>query len=70
LAIPREIKYAEVVHLKKSTHVGAFTKLEIPATIATTIEATIHQTHSALPGIGKRAPAGQSERGVVISVLL
>ena len=42
----------------KSTQEPASTTSEKPATIAMMIAVTSHQNHSALPGIGIRAPAG------------
>src|SRR6476661_3613696 len=42
-----------------STHCGASTRSEMPATIAIRIDAIASITHSALPGIGSRAPSGQ-----------
>src|SRR4051794_33293605 len=41
-----------------STHCGESTRSEMPATIAIRSAASTHITHSAFPGIGRRAPAG------------
>ncbi len=57
-AIPREIRYAAVVHFMNSTHVLESTRSDASATIATTTAMTAHHSHSALPGIGRRAPVG------------
>jgi hypothetical protein len=50
--------YAAVVHFMNSTQVAAPTVSANNATSATMIEVTSHHSHSALPGIGMRAPVG------------
>jgi hypothetical protein len=56
--MPRDSMYAAVVHFMNSIQKPTLTLSEIATTIAITIDEITHQTHSALPGIGIRAPAG------------
>src|SRR6266545_4440173 len=55
LAIPREIRYALVVHFTKSTQLPAPRSSLIQQTSQTTMTTTRYRKISALPGTGRRA---------------